>query len=241
MKVGIAKTLLALAPGFVVAAPLAIASPEPGATTSVWTVHGRAASAAGPALNVLTISDQRGIDNRISVYFGPTGRLVLSAPEGLGDPDGSGTSCSLDNAGPGQQTAQQVSCEPGYIGAIVGDLGGGSDVFAADPGLGIYIGAVVDGQRRPMAGGPGRDRIVGGAASDLLDGGSGQDTIVGGAGGDVLVGGPGADKLVGKAGTDTLNGLAGPDRLNGGPGRDLCRGGAGQDRAKHCEVTRTIP
>ena len=71
-------------------------------------------------MNVLTVNDYRGIDNRISVFTGPTGRLVLTAPEGLGDPDGSGSACALDNAKPGESTAQQVSCAPGYIGAIVG-------------------------------------------------------------------------------------------------------------------------
>jgi hypothetical protein len=240
MKVGIGHSLLALAAVSVLAAPTVGAAPRPGVTTSVWTEHGHGASAAA-ALNVLTISDSRGIDNRISAHVDPTGRLVLSAPEGLGDPDGSGAGCTLDHAQPGQQSAQQVSCEPGYIGAIVGDLGGGGDVFDADPALGIYVGAVVDGQRRPLAGGPGRDRLVGGAADDLLDGGVGKDTVVGGAGADLLIGGPGADKLAGRGGNDSLTGLGGPDRLNGGGGRDLCRGGSGTDRGKKCEVSRGIP
>ena len=83
----------------------------------------------------MTVNDYRGIDNRISVFTPPTGRLALTAPEGLGDPDGSGSACSLDNAKPGESTAQEVSCVPGYIGAIVGDLGGGNDTFDADPSL----------------------------------------------------------------------------------------------------------
>ena len=32
------------------------------------------------------------------------------------------------------------------------------------------IGAVIDGQARPLEGGPGRDRVVGGAIADLLEG-----------------------------------------------------------------------
>jgi len=218
----------------------AAAAAQPGVTASVWTVHGQGASAAS-SVNVLTLSDQRRIDNRISAYTGPTGRLVLTAPEGLGDPDGSGSNCSLDNAKPTESSAQEVSCAPGYIGAIVGDLARGSDTFDADPGLNVYVGAVIQGTRMPLAGGPGRDRLVGGAAPDLLDGGGGPDSIAGGNGTDFLIGGPGADNLSGGAANDVLLGLGGSDRLNGGVGRDLCRGGGGFDAAKSCETSRGIP
>jgi Ca2+-binding RTX toxin-like protein len=210
--------LLALA---TVATPAA-ASAQPGVVASVWTVHGRGAIASA-AVNLLTVNDTRGIDNRITAFIGPSLRLTLTAPEGLGDPDGSGANCSLDNAKPGQSTAQQVSCAPGYIGAIVGDLGGGSDTFDADPSLGVMVGAVIDGQRRPLAGGPGRDRLVGGGASDLLDGGPGPDTLIGAGGRDLLIGGTGHDKLI------------------GGAGRDLCRGGGGRDSGKSCELSSSIP
>ncbi|HKH23440.1 MAG TPA: calcium-binding protein [Solirubrobacterales bacterium] len=220
-------------------APLS-ASAEPGVTASVWTVHGGGAVASA-SVNVLTLSDAAGVDNRISAWIGSTDRLVLSAPEGLGDPDGSGANCSLDNAKPGQWTAQEVSCAAGYIGAIVGDLGRGADTFDADPHLSVLVGAVVDGQRRPLAGGPGRDRLVGGAAADLLDGGGRADSIVGAGGQDFLIGGPGADNLSGGGGADTLLGLGGPDRLSGGGGKDLCRGGGGSDAAKSCETARGIP
>jgi RTX calcium-binding nonapeptide repeat (4 copies) len=221
-------------------APQAAAAAQPGATASVWTVHGPSASAA-TSVNVLTLSDQRRIDNRISAYTGPTGRLVLTAPEGLSDPDGSGPNCSLDNAKPSESSAQEVSCAAGYIGAIVGDLARGSDTFDADPGLSVYVGAIIDGSRMPLAGGPGRDRLVGGASPDLLDGGPGPDSIVGGGGEDFLIGGPGADNLSGGAGADVLLGLGGSDRLNGGSGRDLCRGGGGLDAGKSCETARGIP
>jgi hypothetical protein len=204
------------------AATHASASPRPGLVTAVWTIHPGAAGAA-TSMNVLTLNDERRIDNRISAYVGPTGRLTLTAPEGLGDPDGAGLHCSLDNATTGESSATQVSCAAGYIGAIVGDLGGGNDLFDADPDLLVQVGAVIDAQRRPLAGGLGHDRLIGGSAADLLDGGAGQDSLVGGAGRDLLVGGPGADKL------------------NGGPGRDLCRGAAGTDTAKGCEVARSVP
>jgi hypothetical protein len=222
-----------------VAAP-ATASARPGVADSVWTVHGRATSASA-SVNVLTLSDRGQIDNRISAWIATDGRLVLTAPEGLGDPDGSGSNCSLDNAKAGETTATEVSCAPDYIGAIVGDLGGGSDTFDADPGLTVMVGGVIDGERRPLSGGAGRDRLVGGALADLLDAGDGPDSIVGGGGDDLLLGGPGTDNLGGGAGNDMLLGGSGSDKLIGGAGRDTCRGAGGIDSAKGCEVARGIP
>ena len=122
MKLGLRRTLGAAAALAAVAAIApATASARPGVAASVSTIHGRGATAAA-TMNVLTLNDYRGIDNRISLFTGPTGRLVLTAPEGLGDPDASGAACALDNAKSGESTAQEVSCAPGYIGAIVGDL-----------------------------------------------------------------------------------------------------------------------
>jgi Ca2+-binding RTX toxin-like protein len=205
------------------AATPATASSHTAVTDAVRTVRGHGASASA-SINVLTLADQRRIDNRITAYMGSDGRLVLTAPEGLGDPDGSGSNCRLDNAAkPSETSATQVSCASGYIGAIVGDLGGGSDTFDADPNLSVMVGGVIDGQARPLLGGPGRDRLVGGAQSDLLVGGGGQDSVVGGGSSDTLVGGSGNDKLI------------------GGAGRDICKGGGGTDTAKSCELTRGIP
>jgi Ca2+-binding RTX toxin-like protein len=224
MTIGTGKRLVLLAILAIAGAvaPSTAAATQPGVSASVWTVHASVASAAS-SVTVLAVNDQMRIDNRISAHIGPTGRLVLTAPEGLGDPDGDGPYCGLDNAQPGQSSAQQVSCAPGYIGAIVGDLNGGNDTFDAESGLGVMVGAVVGGQRRPLVGGPGRDRLLGGAAPDLFDGGGGPDSILGGGDQDVLVGGPGADKM------------------NGGAGRDLCRGGDGVDAAKSCEIARGVP
>jgi hypothetical protein len=223
MRLGTGKaigilTLLAICAG---TAPAA-ASAQPGVTPAVWTVHGQAATASA-AVNVLTLNDERRIDNRISAYMASNGRLVLTAPEGLGDPDGAGANCTLDNANSGETSATEVSCAAGYIGVIAGDLGGGHDTFDADPGLTVMAGALIDGQRRPLSGGPGRDRLVGGALADLLDGGGGPDTIIGGSGADLLLGGAGRDKLL------------------GGGGRDLCRGAGGTDSSKGCELVRSIP
>ncbi len=217
MKLGVLCVLAV----FAAAAP-ATAVAQPGITDFVRTVHGGGATASA-SINLLTLSDQRRIDNRITVYTGSDGRLVLTAPEGLGDPDGSGANCRLDNAKSEENSATEVSCAAGYIGAIVGDLAGGSDTFVADPHLSTMVGAVIDGQPRPLAGGSGRDRLIGGGARDLLVGGGGPDSLIGGAGSDVLVGNSGADKLI------------------GGAGRDTCRGGGGTDSAKNCELVRGIP
>ena len=235
------KTLAALAAlGALAAIVPAAASAHPGVRVAVRTVHGHAATSSA-SLNVLTLNDLRGIDNRISVFMGPTGRLTLTAPEGLGDPDGSGSACALDNANPSETTATQVSCASGYIGAIVGDLGGGSDTFDADPALPVMIGAVIDGQPRPLEGGRGRDRLVGGAMADLLRGDGGGDSLAGGGGQDRMIGGPGADNLSGGGAADWLVGGGGPDKLIGGGGKDLCKGGGGTDTAKSCETARGIP
>lgn len=241
MKLGGKRTLGALAVLAAVAAIApAAASARPDVNAAVWTIHGHGATSSA-SMNVMTVNDFRGIDNRISVFTGPTGRLVLTAPEGLGDPDGSGSACALDNAKPGESTAQEVSCAPGYIGAIVGDLGGGGDTFDSDPSFPVMIGALIDGQVRPLEGGPGRDRLVGGAMADLLEGDGGQDSIAGGGGQDHLIGGPGADNLTGGAASDWLMGGGGPDRLSGGGGKDHCRGAGGLDTAKSCENARGIP
>jgi Ca2+-binding RTX toxin-like protein len=219
----------------------AAASARPGVALAVRSAHGEGGATTASSTNVLTVNDLRGIDNRISVFAGPTGRLVLTAPEGLGDPDGSGSACALDNARPGESTAHEVSCAPGYIGAIVGDLGRGSDTFDADTSLTVMIGASIDGQSRPLSGGRGRDRLVGGALGDLLVGSGGQDSIAGGGGQDLLIGGGGADNLSGGAAGDDLLAGSGPDKLSGGGARDLCRGAGGFDTGKSCETARGIP
>jgi hypothetical protein len=242
MKLPLSKTLgLLVAVAIAVAILPAAASARPGVQAAVWTVHGQGATTSSASMNVMTLNDFRGIDNRISVFSSPTGRLTLTAPEGLGDPDGSGTACALDNAKPTETTAQGVSCAPGYIGAIVGDLGRGSDIFDADPSLPAMIGGVIDGQNRPLQGGPGRDRLIGGSLGDLLVGNGGADSIAGGAGQDQLYGGPGADNLSGGAAADWLVGGGGSDKLSGGGNKDTCRGSGGFDTAKSCETTRGIP
>jgi Ca2+-binding RTX toxin-like protein len=241
MCLGTGKALgaLALTTLLAVVAPAGAASAD-GVNASVWTVHGHGATAAA-SVNVLTINDTKGVDNRITASMGPTGRLTLTAPEGLSDPDGSGPNCSLDNAQGSQTSAQDASCAPGYIQDIVGDLGTGNDTFTADADLAVPVGAVIDGQRRPLAGGIGRDRLVGGAAPDLMDGGPGPDSLVGNGGEDLLSGGPGSDNLSGGTEADVLFGGGGTDKLSGGLARDLCNGGGGADSGKTCELNHSIP
>jgi hypothetical protein len=239
MKLRATMALAALAA--LAAVSPAAASARPGVAVSVWTVHGHGATASA-SVNVLTLNDFRRVDNRISAFIGPSGRLTLTAPEGLGDPDGSGMACALDNAKPGESTAQEVSCAPGYIGAIVGDLGSGGDTFAADPSFPVMIGAQIDGEARALEGGPGRDRLVGGTTADLIEGDGGSDSVAGGGGQDHLLGGPSADNLSGGAAADWLSGNGGPDKLGGGGGKDLCHGAGGFDAAaKSCETARGIP
>jgi Ca2+-binding RTX toxin-like protein len=241
MNLRATKVLAALSTLVAAAAIMpAAASARHGVAAAVWTVHGHGATTSA-SMNVLTLNDYRGVDNRISVFTGPAGRLTLTAPEGLGDPDGGGSACTLDNAKSGESTAPEVSCASGYIGAIVGDLGRGADTFDADPALSVVTGAVIDGQSRPLEGGPGRDRLVGGALADLLVGGGGADSMAGGGGQDQLIGGPGADNLSGGPAADWLGGGGGPDKISGGGGRDVCRGAGGFDTAKGCETARGIP
>jgi Ca2+-binding RTX toxin-like protein len=137
--------------------------------------------------------------------------------------------------------ATQMSCAPGYVMVIVGELAGGNDTFSGSPDLVIPIGAVVDGLRRPLSGGEGTDRIVSGTAADLLDGGAGPDSLLGNQGEDLLSGGAAKDKLIGGPGGDSLFGGGSADRLNGGAARDLCHGGAGRDSGKACEILQAVP
>ena len=244
MRFGTGKALGALAPLLLT---LALTAPAGGAadparlSTSIEHPQGNGARAAAP-VNILTINDLRGVDNRITVFVAPNGRLTLIAPEGLADPDGpSGTNCTLDNAQAGANMATQMSCAPGYVQVIVGELAAGKDTFSGSPDLTIPIGSVVDGQRRPLSGGIGSDRIVSGTADDLLDGGAGPDSLVANQGEDRLRGGGGKDKLSGGPGGDSLFGGGGADKLIGGPARDLCHGGARRDRAKACEILQAVP
>jgi hypothetical protein len=244
MRFGTGKILGAVAPVLLMLAGTAQAggAADPAAlNASIEKLEGQGARAAAP-VNILTINDLRGVDNRITVFVAPSGRLTLIAPEGLADPDGpSGTNCTLDNAQPGANMATQMSCASGYVQVIVGELAGGNDTFSGSPDLTVPVGAVVDGLRRPLSGGEGTDRIVSGTAADLLDGGAGPDSLLGNQGEDLLSGGAAKDKLVGGPGGDSLFGGGSADKLSGGAARDLCHGGAGRDSGKACEILQGVP
>jgi Ca2+-binding RTX toxin-like protein len=232
----------ALLPAFLVAAltPPALAV-TPGAATSIERGQPKGARASS-SITFLTINGLSGVDNRINVFIAPTGRLTVIAPEGLTDPDGqAGQNCTLDNAQPGQAMATQISCVGGYAQAIVGDLGGGNDSFIVSSDLPVQIGGVLDGQRRPVSGGLGDDRIVSGLLGDLLDGGIGKDVLIGNDGEDLLAGGGGLDNLAAGAARDALYGGSARDKLNGGGARDLCHGGAARDSGRSCEILQAIP
>jgi Ca2+-binding RTX toxin-like protein len=190
-------------------------------------------ASASAAITVFTI-DGTPFPTRIDAFIGDSGRLTLVSPEGITAPSSPSGICTQDST-------TQVSCNPGAIGAIAGDLEGGSDTFTADPALTVAVGMEAAGVDNPLIGGGGRDRIIGGAASDLIHGGPNADSIEGNGATDVLRGEAGRDDLSGGASPDALFGGAGPDKLNGGGGRDLCSGGGGVDAGKSCNVRKGIP
>lgn len=172
--------------------------------------------------------------NTLSASADAAGRLVITSPDGIQEPDGPAPECVQDSP-------TQVSCDPGYVAAIAGDLGGGKDTFTAQPSLATLIGVSLVSEERPLSGGPGGDRISGGAGGDLINGGGGADTLLGLGGGDLMRGQAGRDSLSGGAASDVLLGGGGPDRMQGGAARDFCNGGGGTDTARSCNTTRKVP
>jgi Ca2+-binding RTX toxin-like protein len=206
--------------------------PAPVASKLVRAQNGSGASAASNT--TIFVIQGTPMANHLTASADSTGRLVVSSPEGIVEPDGPAPECVQDSP-------TQVSCIPGYVGALAGDLGGGPDSFSANPRLTTLVGISLVTQQRPLAGGPGRDRIVGGLGGDLITGGDGRDALLGFGGGDLIAGEGGRDSLSGGGASDRLLGGAGRDRLDGGAARDLCNGGGGADTAKRCNVTKRIP
>ena len=189
---------------------------------------------ASASINVLTLNDQRKIDNRITAYLGSDGRLVLTAPEGLGDPDGGGVNCGLDNAKSEETSATEVSCAAGYIRAIVGDLGGGSDTFDADPDLSVMVGGVIDGQVAAAFRWPWRERLTA-VPSMICSIGAVARTRWWAAAGATCWSAAGAAPERWRW-SDTLGGRR-AGQADRGLGKDNCRGrGRGMDIAKNCET-----
>jgi hypothetical protein len=226
--------MLALAMGMLAAPGAGAERGDAGATAAVLSAGGSGARSAATT-NVLTLNAPD-VNNRISAFTDfSTGRLVLTSPEGFNNPPPTPDMQCV------QDSPTQISCEPGYIGVILGDLGGGDDTFAATGVIGVRIGDLSGGQRRPLSGGLGRDRIVGGSSADVIDGGTGDDSLVGAGDEDRASGGSGKDKLKGGGAQDALYGGGGPDKLDGGPRKDGCVGGGGRDSAKNCEFLKSVP
>ena len=234
MTIGAAKAAALLLSAFAALLAVAPAANAGMATSTSLTTVKRAGAHAAASLDVFTLAGAPQ-PNRISAVLDATGRLVLMSPEGIVAPSSPGNECH-------QESASQVSCAPGFVDAIAGDLGAGADSFSADPALTVAIGLNLPGPSdRPLLGGDGRDRLVGGAADDLILGGAGADTLSGEGGTDILRGEGGADNVFGGGAPDIVSGGAGPDKLNGGSGRDRCIGGGGIDRASSCAERRGVP
>jgi Ca2+-binding RTX toxin-like protein len=218
--------------GGALVAPAADAGPN-GAALGLGLPGGGGARSAATA-NVLTLNAPD-VNNRITAFTAPGGRLTLTSPEGFNNPPPAPSGqCTQDSP-------TQVSCDPGYIAVILGDLGGGDDSFDGTALIDVRTGDLSGGQRRPLGGGPGSDRIVGGTPQDLIDGAGGRDSLIGGGGEDLLTGGAGGDRLSGGAAPDVLYGGGGRDKLNGGAAKDGCSGGGGRDSGKSCEFRKSIP
>ncbi len=229
---GVVALLAALLTGSSPAsAPHAPVITEP-VSSSLTKIEPRGAHASA-SLIIFTL-DGTPFPRRISASVSSADRLTLVSPEGITAPSSPTNLCSQDSP-------TQVSCNPGSIGALAGDLGGGADFLTVDPALRIPIGIQLAGPDSPMLGGTEGDRIVGGSSADLIDGGAGVDSIDGSGSTDIVRGDAGKDRLNGGAGADAIYGEAGADKLNGGAGRDLCSGGGGRDRAKGCTILTKIP
>jgi len=116
-------------------------------------------------------------------------------------------------------TANTVRCSKPSVPIVNALLGGGSDIFEIEVGVGECL----------CDGGPGNDTMKGSTGQDRLDGGFGNDNLNGGAGDDTLDGGSGADLVNGSTGADTLRGGDGPDLFPAplGDGADVFEGGTG--------------
>lgn len=224
---------LAVCAGLAVSAGAAAPAGPTGSSLRVAAPGGQAGAKAVSTTTIFVITGSAAA-NSLTAWNDGAGRLVISSPQGILEPDGTKPDCIQD-------TPTQVSCRPGFIGAIAGDLGPGDDVFETQEPLTTPIGISLVSEQRPLSGGSGRDRISGGRGGDLLDGGAGDDEAFGLGGTDLLRGRGGRDTLSGGAAADSLFGGGGADKLSGGAARDRCNGGGGRDSAKSCNVTRKIP
>ncbi|MSO40468.1 MAG: hypothetical protein EXQ70_00950 [Solirubrobacterales bacterium] len=199
----------------------AVGPDGPAATLSLRALGGEGRAAGTSAGYALIVNGNPGVANRVKAWSDSTGRLYVSDSAGGIDPPTLGAGVPDPECQDEGEAA--ISCSPGHIGTIYGDLGDLGDRFTAAAGLATPVGVVISGAPR------------------FLDGGRGTDRLLGGGSGDQLRGGPGADTVKGAGGDDTLLGGAGPDLLQGGTGDDFCNGGSRRDRAKGCETRRRLP
>jgi hypothetical protein len=134
MRFGTGNALrLALLASVIAGAAAVPATASAATSTALERVDGPGTFAAAP-LDIFTLAGAPE-PNRIGANLDPaTGRLVLTSPEGIMAPATPRGECRQD-------AATQVSCDPGYVDAITGDLGGGADSFTAGPGLPVSIGS----------------------------------------------------------------------------------------------------
>lgn len=224
---------LALAAGTLAASAAGSGGSDGGVTLGLQGSLGGGARSAATA-NILTLNAPD-VNNRITAFTEPSGRLTLSSPEGFNNPPPAPSGQCV------QDSPTQVSCDPGYITVILGDLGGGEDSFDGTGLIDVRTGDFAGGVRRPLSGGTGNDRIIGSGGPDLLDGAGGVDALIGGDGEDLLTGAAGKDRLSGGTAPDVLYGGGGADKLNAGAAKDGCSGGGGRDSAKNCEFLKSVP
>ena len=173
MRPGTGKALraamLALAVGVLAAPAAGAGGPDGGIALSLQGAFGGGARSAATA-NVLTL-DAPDVNNRITAFTALSGRLTLSSPEGFNNPPPAPSGQCV------QDSPTQVSCDPGYITVILGDLGGGEDSFDGSGLIDVRTGDLTGGVRRPLSGGIGNDRIDGGKNYDTFFRDGGTDVV----------------------------------------------------------------
>jgi Ca2+-binding RTX toxin-like protein len=127
------------------------------------------------------------------------------------------------------------------------ELGGGSDTFTAEGGVGagsMYVSAQTLsvwgatefqpvgalGEANTITGRDGRDLLYGASTlTNTITGLGGDDGVFGGWGDDVLSGGAGADSIGGDSGNDKISGGDDDDNIHGGGQNDTVSGDGGDD------------
>ncbi|MEU8248755.1 calcium-binding protein [Nonomuraea sp. NPDC048916] len=183
----------------------------------------------------LRYTAEPGVDNDVTVRFGPANLTIVVEDQGGEVVAGTGCTAVGDNASApaGAITRVRVTTLNGDDTVHVNVTrpstlrgGDGEDALFGGPQADDIGGGNGEDDLRGLGG---DDVLSGGAADDIIRGGDGNDTMNGNGGNDDLRGGNGDDELNGATGDDELNGGAGNDELNGGAGVDELAGKAGND------------